>query len=673
MSTSIRTRYSLTLLLLIVVAFALRVFRLDAQSLWYDEGVTAMVAQLSWADLTRWTANDIQPPLYYYVIAFWGRLGGWSEWSLRFPSVFFGTLTVPLLAAVTQRLSHSRAAGLVAALLATLHPLLLYYSQEARMYAMLTALAILAAYSVTVFAADPSRRWPLMVYVLSSVAAIYTHYFAFFLLLALGIAYLIDQFVWQRSDQEISPWRSIGRFAIANLLVLLLYLPWLGAMLNRFSVDNSYWQGRLKVLEALRTLFISFVAGESVDQGVAVWMLLLYAVIALIAVAALIRSGSASRRLLMYGLLWLFVPIAAVLLLTSYAPKFNARYVMIALPGLLLIWAGAFGGMIEEQRSKNRESASSPPTDRQSPIPNPRSLLPYIPILFLCVGFLYADYNWFIDPTFRKDQWREVTTDLRQNVQPHEAIVLVSGHAWPVWNYYASDLPVVLLPDIDVLNVDYVLDFADTAAPMREAVEGLANRPGVWLVGWQNEVVDPTGVVPVQLELAGREKGLDSRYWGIDLRRFSQLKANWIPDEAPIEFPVDATFGDDSGDAVELSGYRPGDSGELLLFWRPAASNSPTDADYWMAGETLNAEGEVVARMAERRLSDYRYPSFRWPSDRVVMGNLEPADWLGGDPQPGIYTFTVQVYDANQATVMPLTLADGSSTLSLGPIEVVVD
>jgi len=632
-----------------------------------------MVAQLDLTELTRWTANDIQPPLYYYVIALLGRLAGWSEWSLRFPSAFFGTLTVPLLAVVTRRLSGSKIAGAVAALLVALNPLLLYYSQEARMYAMLTALAILVAYAVVVYAVEPTRRWTLPVYVLVATAAVYTHYFAFFLLLALGIAYIIDQFVWQRRDQDANPWRSIGWFALANVILLLLYLPWLGAMLNRFSVDNSYWQGRLKVPEALRTLFVSFVVGESVAQEMAVWMLVLYAAITLLALLALIRSGTVGRRLLLYGLLWLLVPIAAVLLLTSYAPKFNARYVLVALPGLLLIWGGAFGGMIESQRSKNRESTSSPSSQSQSPIPSSQFLLPYISILLLCTGFLYADYNWFTDPSFRKDQWREVTTDLRQNVQPHEAIVLVSGHAWPVWNYYASDLPVVLLPDIDVLDVDYVLDFADTAAPMREAVEGLAERPGVWLVGWQDEVVDPTGVVPVQLELAGREKGLSSRYWGVDLRRFSQLKANWITDEAPIEFPVDVTFAVDSSDAVILRGFRPGDSGELLLFWELAKNNAPTDADYWMAGETLNANGEVVAEMAERRLSDYRYPSFRWPAGRVVMGNLGPADWLGADPQPGVYTFNVQVFEAGQEAVMPLTLSDGTSTLTLGPIEVVID
>ena len=52
------------LLLLILLAFALRAYKLDSQSFWYDEGVSAVVAQYDLPTLTAWTANDIQPPLY---------------------------------------------------------------------------------------------------------------------------------------------------------------------------------------------------------------------------------------------------------------------------------------------------------------------------------------------------------------------------------------------------------------------------------------------------------------------------------------------------------------------------------------------------------------------------------------------------------------------------------
>ncbi len=65
-----RVRFALAVIIL--VAFALRIFRLGAQSLWYDEGVTAWLARLPLAQQAAWTANDIQPPLYYAVVTFWG-------------------------------------------------------------------------------------------------------------------------------------------------------------------------------------------------------------------------------------------------------------------------------------------------------------------------------------------------------------------------------------------------------------------------------------------------------------------------------------------------------------------------------------------------------------------------------------------------------------------------
>ena len=96
--------------------------------------------------MTRWTANDIQPPLYYYIVAGWGRIAGWNEWALRYPSTIFGVLAIPLLAVLALRLARLRAAALLAALLAALHPLLVYYGQEARMYTLLVLLGILAVY-----------------------------------------------------------------------------------------------------------------------------------------------------------------------------------------------------------------------------------------------------------------------------------------------------------------------------------------------------------------------------------------------------------------------------------------------------------------------------------------------------------------------------------------------
>ena len=151
-------RNYLALLAILLLAFALRVYRLDSQSLWYDEAVTAQVASQGIGELTRWTADDIQPPLYYYVAAGWLRLAGRGEWALRFPSAFFGTLTVPLMWAVALRLfgrgRSGRVAALAAALLTALSPLYVYYAQEARMYTQLTFLGLLAGYALLRATAD---------------------------------------------------------------------------------------------------------------------------------------------------------------------------------------------------------------------------------------------------------------------------------------------------------------------------------------------------------------------------------------------------------------------------------------------------------------------------------------------------------------------------------------
>ena len=135
------------LLLITLTGFGLRLTLLGEQSLWYDEGVTWMLSQMQLPDLIEWTANDIQPPLYYLLIWITDILFGDSEWVLRFPSVALNTLSIPLIFALAQRLfPRSTRTWFLAAAITALSPLMVYYSQEARMYTLLTLEAILASY-----------------------------------------------------------------------------------------------------------------------------------------------------------------------------------------------------------------------------------------------------------------------------------------------------------------------------------------------------------------------------------------------------------------------------------------------------------------------------------------------------------------------------------------------
>jgi hypothetical protein len=737
--------YSLILIIAILVACGLRLYQLDAQSLWYDEGVTAIVAQYDPATLIRWTADDIQPPLYYLLVSAWGRLAGWSEWSLRFPSLFFGVLLVPLMAVLTRRLTQSPLAAHIAAWITALHPLLLYYSQEARMYTMLVALGVLAGYCLlraarSVFRREQRLAW--IGYILAAATAIYTHYFAIFLLLALTVAYLLDgrgladdrrQTTDDRqggaearrrgyADADNNSPRNtqhatrftfhVSRFSthpllithyslfFANLTIFLLFLPWLSVLVTRLRVDTSYWEGTLKLWEALRAIAIRFTVGETVLEAEAIHWLWLYAAVTVVIGCWLLvvggRSEEARRRrgedtrmrgyaeagddssrntqhatrtthhaprftvhashppthplrITHYSLFWLLLPIAAVLLLASITPKFNPRYAMVALPGLILLWSSGLAALLAHGEHRATQPFSNL-------IPNPWSLIPrligLIMLIALISGFFRANVNWFTDRAFTKDQWREVAAHVRSHREVDDAPVLVSGHAWPIWQYYAPDMPAIRLPEIEILDVNAVLDFTNTADPLRRGVQG---SRGVWLIGWQDEVVDPMGIVPLQLARAGEEERVEAGFWGLTLRRFAQIESSQISAEPPIQIRVDANY----GDLVHLRGYTVDPQGDLLLFWhrpddrrqtiddRENTEHAPRTShhDLHLSGETLNAGRLLYADIADRRLSAYAYPFFRWQPGQVTVGRIPAREWAGAGAAPGNYQVRLGVYD----------------------------
>ena len=636
-----RRTYTWTLLAITLLAFALRAYRLDGQSLWYDEGVTALVSQFDLPSLTRWTADDIQPPLYYILVAGWGRLAGWSEWSLRFPSLFFGAWTVPLMAALATRLTRRRTAGLLAGLLTALHPLLLYYSQEARMYALLLALAVLAGLLALdgdrTRSSARSRSWrPWLAYTLVATAAVYTHYFAFFLLLALAGAAFLDALLGRGQPLAARFRARLLPLLAADLAVLLLYLPWLRVLVTQLQVDTSYWTGSLKLWEALRHVAISFTSGETVLEAEATQRLALYGVIAGIALFEALRpitrrpapDTSPGAQTPLFALAWLLVPVAGVLALASVTPKFNSRYVMVALPGLLLLWSDGLGRLLEA-RNPTGET-------RGHRLWRLRPLAGALLVLGLLTGFGQADANWFTDPAFTKDQWRELAAYVRANRAADEAVVLVSGHAWPVWHYYAPELEPLRLPAIDVLDVNAVLDFPSSGAPLRQA---LAGKWGVWLVGWQDQVVDPMGVTPLLLEMAGQEQPVEGAFWGLKLRHFIQLKPEEIPVEPPVQVQVDANF----ENQVTLLGATVRPDGELLLFWRRTGPDPLPDLR--VTGETLTEDGLLYAKLRDRRPAGYLYPAFRWPQGQVTVGRIPPADWVGEGAPAGVYQLQVGLYD----------------------------
>ena len=166
---------------IVALAALARFATLDQQSFWYDEAVTVGLVRMDFGDmLDRIPDSESTPPLYYVVGWVWGEVFGTGEIGLRSLSALCGTAFVPVAYAVGARAVGVRV-GLVAAALAAVNPLLVWYSQEARAYALLVLVGGLSfLFFIRLLTGDPRRR-TLVLWAVVSALALATHYFAAFL------------------------------------------------------------------------------------------------------------------------------------------------------------------------------------------------------------------------------------------------------------------------------------------------------------------------------------------------------------------------------------------------------------------------------------------------------------------------------------------------------------
>ena len=199
---------------LTAIGAALRFATLDRQSFWLDELVTVSLLRMDFDDLLRAIPESEATPYLYYVLAWpWSRLFGFGEVGLRSLSALAGAAIVPVAYGAGTVLV-SRRTGLVAAALVSVHPFLVWYSQEARAYGLF---ALLAAVGLFFFgqALRAGGRWAFVGWAIASSLALATHYFAVFL--------IVPEAVWLLLR---SPARRVALLAtVLPSVVLLVHLP----------------------------------------------------------------------------------------------------------------------------------------------------------------------------------------------------------------------------------------------------------------------------------------------------------------------------------------------------------------------------------------------------------------------------------------------------------------
>jgi hypothetical protein len=319
----------LAVLGLTLLGAALRFPTLDRQSFWLDELVTVSLLDHGLGDAVREVPRTEATPFLYYLVAWvWGSLFGLGEVGIRTLSALAGMATIPIAYGAGAVLV-SRRTGIVAAALVAVNPFLVWYSQEARSYALL---ALLGAGTVLAFghALRGSRR-ALVAWAVLSGLAIATHYYALFLVAA--------EIVWLLVRAR--PRRPVVLVSLIPAATLVAHVPLLLEQRdNGEAVTGSSLAVRIAGIPKNLVVGYSFPA-EALGSALA-------ALLVLTGVALLFRLAPGERRgALVAGSLVAVVILTPVVLALGGADYLIARNTIVAVvPAAVCLGAGFATGRL---------------------------------------------------------------------------------------------------------------------------------------------------------------------------------------------------------------------------------------------------------------------------------------------------------------------------------------
>jgi mannosyltransferase len=403
------------LFLIIVLGAILRIHKLGAESIWLDEGYSVVISKLSFMKVA--TFVDDFPPLYYVVLHGWMRLFGDSEFSIRFPSLIFGVLSIGLIYQVGLLLFDERK-GLIAALLLALSTFHIHYSQDARPYSLTVFLALLSIYAFI----KCLQQWDLynsIGYVAASALLLYSHVIGLFLIAAQNL-YIISLYLFFKEDKTI----PLERWLILQASIGLIFCPWLPTFMRRaFSHDRAAWLQTPNLKDIDNTL--RAYAGSNLLKLCV--PLALASIVTMKAInstggwRSLLRSFEPYKPGIIIGDIkqnWLLLLCASMPIVMPYllsfiiTPLYSSKYTIIGSISFYLLIASGIGNL--------RTAAMR--------------------VLVIAVFMVVSSINtvdYYHSTTNRP--WREVEQYIEQNSRPEDMLIIDSKHQYDkTYKYYSK-------------------------------------------------------------------------------------------------------------------------------------------------------------------------------------------------------------------------------------------
>lgn len=324
---------------LTVLALLLRLLGRGLESIWLDESVSLEVARYAPLDLL--TGRQFEPgnPAGYFLLLR-GWMGLWGDASIetaRALSACAGAACVPAVWLLAWAVGAPRRTTWLACLLVAISPPLVYLSQEARVFSLFATVATLAV--VAVARIEKTDKWGAWAaFVACAALLVHLHYFAFFVLVALGLELLF--WSWTRSS------KAVAKLVAASGLIALAFAPYLPVFLRQLALGASrsadtWWQ-HLVLLPYSSVAGRTLVWKDGGQGGKALVGLvgLLVLLTVFLPLLGLVIKGRVkfprSVLALAFG-----VPVLVGLLALAGVPMIHTHYLSVVFPAVMLLVAWA--------------------------------------------------------------------------------------------------------------------------------------------------------------------------------------------------------------------------------------------------------------------------------------------------------------------------------------------
>lgn len=412
--------------LVFLFAFLIRLINLN-QSLWLDESIVAKVVKTIPLHLipTQLSPGDVHPPLYYMAVSAWTALFGYSEVALRIPSILFSLITGWFVYKIGRMLKNHRT-GLWAAAFFLFNPLIIYYSQEARMHMMAAMLLTIVLYYFLLVIQSKPKKNNIILFNIFTAFSMFTFYGSGFFIAAI----IFIGVIFSKNKLLTFVNLSIGLLISLLLLSPLLYFQMLNAKAGLADLKNwSMALGKAEI-KNIAMIFLKFATGRLSWYPKISYYLVSGIPTALIWFIAFLGM----RKNKLFGYLFI-LPLLFGLFVSFWAPMMMYFRFLYLVPVMCLLIA--FGVIpVETGIQKKRKSIDCVPAGVYTELVERARMT-------VVICFIIFSLTYLLLPQFHREDWK----GLGQNLNENTPVYMILPSSDPI-GYYRSDVQVFELRDI---------------------------------------------------------------------------------------------------------------------------------------------------------------------------------------------------------------------------------